>query len=108
MSNEKQFERLAAGEPGKGRRAPASLKARLYTAMVREQQSSGALASVTETKQGGRKLCVFEELVQIAPVGQTAKRQFICTTCHARLLAEHMDDPPIWWPNCPYAQFKGT
>jgi hypothetical protein len=73
---------------------------------VHAQQGSAQLASVTETKQAGRGLCVFEELVQISPVGEPLKSKFYCDVCHARVLAEHLDNPPIWWPHCPYAEFK--
>jgi hypothetical protein len=89
-------------------KAPARLKSRIYTALVRAQQESGPLASVRETKRAGRKLCVFEELVQIAPVGEAARSRFFCNVCHARLLAEAMEKPPIWWPGCPYAAFKNS
>lgn len=86
--------------------APSRLKSRIYTALINAQQQSGPLASITETKQAGRKLCVFEDLVQIAPVGVAQKQQFYCHVCHARVLAERMEHPPIWWPHCPYAEFK--
>ncbi|MBK9166080.1 MAG: hypothetical protein IPM24_01300 [Bryobacterales bacterium] len=104
--DEDQFFEALAAETGEGERAPSRLKARLYTALIREQQKQGPLASVTETRQHGRDLCVFEDLVQIAPVGQKAKSLFFCQVCHARLLAESFENPPIWWPHCPYAEFK--
>lgn len=106
MSDESIFEEMALANGGWSMHAPASVKARLYTRLVHEQQESGRLASVTETKQAGWGLCVFEELVQITPVGAPLKSKFYCDVCHARLLAEHLDDPPIWWPHCPYAEFK--
>ncbi len=105
MNNGDGFERMAADTGGE-RRAPARLKSRVYTAVVRAQQESGPLAAMGASKQAGGKLCVFEELVQIAPVGQAAKQSFICAVCHARVLAEAMEHPPIWWPGCPYAAFK--
>jgi hypothetical protein len=88
------------------RPAPVTLKARIYTALVRAQQKDGPLESLTLTKSAGRQLCVFEELVNIAPVGAAANSTFQCTACHARILAEHLENPPIWWPHCPYAGFK--
>jgi hypothetical protein len=99
------FEQMGHRTGGRGR-APARLKSRVYTAMVRAQQETGPLASVSETKLAGRKLCVFEELVQIAPAGHKAKSRFHCTVCHARVLAEAMENPPIWWPGCPYVMFR--
>ncbi len=89
-------------------RTPSSLKARLYSAVVREQQRSGPLASLTDTLAAGHGICVFERLVQISPVGEAAKSLFFCHMCHARLLAEHFDNAPIFWPNCPYVGFKNS
>lgn len=86
--------------------APSSLKARLYTALVREQQASGPLASLDSTVAAGYGVCVFEKLVQIAPVGESLKEPFLCGVCHARILGEHLDRPPIFWSNCPYVAFK--
>ena len=88
-------------------RAPSSLKARLYSALVREQQSSGPLASLDETVSAGYGICIFEKLVQIAPVGESTKSRFFCQVCHARALAEAFDHAPIYWTNCPYVVFKG-
>ena len=99
------FEQLAAETPV-DESAGTRLRSRVYTALVKKQLESGSIASVSETKARGRDLCVFEELVQISPVGEAAKSVFFCNTCHARVLAEHMENPPIWWPHCPYAQFK--
>jgi hypothetical protein len=91
-----------------GERAPSSLKARLYSAVIQEQQASGPLASLDETVAAGHDVCVFEKLVQIAPIGQKAKSPFFCQVCHARILAEGFDNPPIFWAHCPYVEFKGN
>jgi hypothetical protein len=29
-----------------------------------------------------------------------------CQVCHARMLAEHLDNAPIYWPHCPYVKFQ--
>jgi hypothetical protein len=29
-----------------------------------------------------------------------------CRVCHARLLAEQFESPPIYWPHCPYVSFR--
>lgn len=87
-------------------RAPSSLKARLYSAFVHKQQESGRLASLDASVLAGHGVCVFEKLVQIAPVGERAKSPFFCEVCHARVLAEYFDNPPIFWPHCPYVEFK--
>ena len=102
------FERLADQVESREdeRQAPSRLKARLYTALMVREAESGPLRSLSDIGAEGRKLCVFEQLVQIAPVGQTAKSIFYCSVCHARVLAEHFEDPPIYWPNCPYVQLK--
>jgi hypothetical protein len=88
------------------RRAPSSLKARLYSALIDEQQRSGPLASLDETVAAAYRICVFEKLVQIAPVDKGAKSRFFCQVCHARVLAEAFDHPPIYWQQCPYVTFK--
>ncbi len=90
------------------RRTPPSLKARLYSALIHEQQKSGPLASLDETVAAGYGICVFEKLVQIAPLDKEAKSRFFCQVCHARVLAEVFDRPPIYWPQCPYVTFKRT
>ncbi len=108
VNDDREFSRILAEPAEPTGRAPSSLKARLYTALVRGQQDSGPLASLDATVAAGRGLCVFETLVQIAPVGEGAKKPFFCAVCHARMLAEHFDNPPIFWPNCPYVAFKKT
>jgi len=104
--DEREFSRLLRQPQEVSQQAPSSLKARLYSAFVREQQVSGPLASLDDTVAAGHGICVFEKLVQIAPVGEDAKSRFICYVCHARALAEKFDSPPIYWPHCPYVTFK--
>ena len=99
--------RFLLEEPNQIReRAPSSMKARLYSALVRKQQESGPLASLDTSVLAGRETCVFEKLVQIAPVGEQTQSSFFCEVCHARVLAEHYEKPPIFWAGCPYVQFK--
>jgi hypothetical protein len=100
------FGNLFSQPEGIPERVPPSMKARLYTTLVRAQQADGALASLNSSVAAGHGVCVFEKLVQIAPVGDTAKSPFFCSICHARLLGETFDQPPIYWHNCPYVQFK--
>jgi hypothetical protein len=101
------FERLAenAAQPAGPARAPAKLKARIYSALMLLESAAGPLASFTETAAAGRELCFFEDLVRIAPVGERVRSLNICRVCHARVLAEHLEHPPIWWPHCPYVKF---
>ncbi len=108
LNVDREFTRMLAEPQEHTGRAPSSLKARLYTALVREQQASGPLASLDATVAAGRGICVFEKLVQIAPLGEEAKKPFFCGVCHARVLGEHLENPPIFWPNCPYVSFKKT
>ena len=108
-SDEHQLEtiarRLETGEAG-GVPAPSYLKANIYSALVRRQQESGPLLSLSETKVAGRSLCAFEKLFQILPVGEKAKSFNCCSVCHARVLAEKMKNAPIYWGNCPYVGFQ--
>ena len=87
-------------------RAPSSLKARIYSALVQSQGEHGRLASLSDSKRDGHVLCVFEQLVQIAPAGKAVDSLNFCRVCHARVLAEHFDHPPIYWSGCPYVRFK--
>lgn len=89
-----------------GPTAPSRLKARIYSALMLRESASKRLRSIPETKAEGRKLCVFEELVRIAPVATNMKSLNICRICHARVLGEAMEKPPIYWANCPYVEFK--
>ena len=103
---DRQWQTLLADDEESRASAPSSLKARLYSAVIRKQQESGPLASLDVSVADGHGVCVFEKLVQIVPVSDPAKSPFFCTTCHARILAEHFDNPPIFWAHCPYVQFK--
>jgi hypothetical protein len=89
-------------------RAPSRLKAKVYSALMRQQAELGPLMSLSEARSRGEKLCFFEQLVQVAPLGETAKSLNICRVCHARVLAEHFENPPIYWPGCPYVDLKNS
>lgn len=106
LEQEAFFEDLAAEIPVIP--APARLKSRIYSALLLEQVESGPLLSLSECKTGGRALCVFETLVQIAPVGRTLDSINYCRICHARVLAERMEHAPIYWPACPYSDFQAN
>ncbi len=87
-------------------RAPSRLKSRIYSALLERQRNDGPLLSLPQVKSRGRKLCVFEELVQIAPLAEAAKQPNFCRVCHARILAENIENAPVYWHGCPYAQFQ--
>lgn len=108
MSDDELFSEMSQVEPeGGGKpRAPSRLKAKIYSALMLRQVTTGPLASLREVKTRGRNLCVFEELVQIAPIGEKVKSLNFCRVCHARVLAERLENAPIYWPGCPYADFQ--
>ncbi len=97
---------LAAAGNTADSQAPSTLKSRIYSLMMREAAEEGALRSLPESRATGRGLCVFEELVRIAPVGETAQCLNYCRVCHARVLGERVENAPIYWPNCPYVGFQ--
>jgi hypothetical protein len=109
LPDEKFIEGIAdTVELGEPEQMPARLKARLYSALVLRQTETGPLMSLTETSRRGHELCIFEQLVRITPVGESAKTLNICRVCHARVLAEHMEKAPIYWSGCPYVEFKNS
>lgn len=108
MDEERYFTRLADmtdTTPATSERAPARLKARLYSAIVAKLAASGPLRSLPATQAAGRDLCVFENLLRAAP-GERIASMNPCRVCHARLLAERFESPPIYWPHCPYVEFQ--
>ena len=110
IPEEEFFERVAAGAelPTEPVTASSKLKSQIYSTLTRRQAATGPLASLTQTKAAGHGLCFFEELVRIAPAGERVKSSNICRVCHARVLAEHLEKAPIYWPNCPYVRFQGS
>jgi hypothetical protein len=108
MDDELFFMRLAAltdGSAALSERAPTRLRARLYSALVAEMAANASLRPLPVTKASGRALCVFENLLQIIPNTHITSMN-PCRVCHARLLAEHFESPPIYWPHCPYVAFR--
>lgn len=106
MNAERFFTTLAdRTAAGPTERAPSHLKARIYSALVRAQTARGPLRSLPATKAGGRPLCVFENVLCLVP-GERVATMNPCRVCHARVLAEHFDSPPIYWPHCPYVDFQ--
>ena len=87
-------------------RASSRLKSRIYSKLMLEEAATGPVRSVAETHKDCRRLCVFEELVRIAPVGERLKSKNFCRVCHARLAGEHIENAPIYWPHCPYVAFQ--
>lgn len=108
MDDERFFENLAAATDGAddGERAPARLKARLYSALVVEQARNGPLLGLRETKARGHGLCVFEEIVAGVPAAAPLFPENPCRVCHARVLGERFNSPPTYWPHCPYVGLR--
>ncbi len=106
-SDEKFLKEIAdAVEPTESVPAPARLKAKVYSALLQRLTEAGPLMSLSESETRGQHLCVFEQLVRIAPVGETVKSLNFCRVCHARVFAEHMENTPFSWSGCPYGEFK--
>jgi hypothetical protein len=89
-------------------RAPSRLKAKTYSALIRRQEQSGPLLNLAQTRRAGHGLCVFESLWEHMPLGASAKCFNCCSICHARVLGEKVEPPPIYWGHCPYVAFKKT
>jgi hypothetical protein len=106
MADDLWFERLAAATAAPAEeRAPARLKSRVYSALVATMTESGPLLDLRDTKQAGGHLCVFENALAILPGATTLHSMNPCRICHARVLGEHMEHAPIFWPGCPYSEF---
>jgi hypothetical protein len=107
--DESFFERISGeseAAESTGVSAPSRLKSRIYSTLVRRQEQSGPLLTITETKAKGRRLCVFENVVEISPLGEKVKSLNFCRVCHARVLAESIENAPIYWSHCPYVKFQ--
>ena len=108
MDDERWLEQLAEAADFNGatpERAPARLKARIYSALVSHQSETGPLLSLAATKAAGSGLCVFEQAIASLPLSDEIGSVNPCRVCHARVLAERVDHAPIFWPHCPYAGF---
>jgi hypothetical protein len=106
MSDDPWFEQLAVATADvTHERAPARLKAKIYSALVTRMADSGPLLDLSNTKQAGGHLCVFENALTIVPLGTEIQSMNPCRICHARVLGERMNRAPIFWPGCPYADF---
>jgi hypothetical protein len=106
MSDDLWFQRLADATGHLApERAPARLKSKIYSAVVTQMAEGGSLLDLEETKRTGGRLCVFENLLTLAPVGTDLRSMNPCRVCHARVLGERMEHAPIFWPGCPYSDF---
>ena len=109
QDNELESLLISAGDaPASGESASTRLKSRIYSALMLEAAADGPLLDLDATIAAGHGLCVFEKLVQIAPVGAALKSFNYCRVCHGRLMGESIEDPPLYWVCCPYAEFRKT
>jgi hypothetical protein len=108
MSDDRWFEQLAGAADASAAgtdRAPARLKSRVYSAVMRELAESGPLQDLADTRACGERLCVFEHVVSLMPVGPELRSKNLCAVCHARVLGERLERAPIFWSGCPYSRF---
>lgn len=98
------FENFAGVPPSAT--APSTLKSKIYSALLVAQAAEGPLLPLADCRAAGGRLCVFEELVRVAPVGEVLHQTNYCRVCHARVLGEKVEGAPIYWPGCPYVQFQ--
>jgi hypothetical protein len=103
------FESLSAGTESDDSLSSAAsprLRSKIYSALVNRMEESGPLLDMAATGVTDG-LCVFEKLVEIAPLGEKVAAFNACGVCHARVLAERLPKAPIYWSNCPYVGFQG-
>lgn len=79
--------------------APAALRSRIYSALIREVEKSIPLRSLFETEAAGFAICDWEKLTRHLPGGETRNH---CAFCHARVVAETFDGLSMPWSGCPY------
>ena len=107
MADDRWFEELAhATDVDAGERASARLKSKIYSALVSRLAEEGPLLDLEQTKQAGGHLCVFERTLTLLPSASGVAAMNPCRVCHARVLGEHLDHAPIFWPGCPYSEFQ--
>lgn len=106
MDADRFFRTLASHSAGDRPRASARLKSKIYSALVRRQASTGRLLPLSATKAAGHPLCVFEEILCGIAVDDRLDSANPCRVCHARVLGEQLEAAPIFWPHCPYVEFR--
>jgi hypothetical protein len=99
------FARLASAESPEIA-APSRLKARIYSALMREATESRQLLPLAASEAAGQCLCVFERFVHSLPLPAAMDRLNYCRFCHPRWMAESIEGAPVWWTGCPYSDFQ--
>jgi hypothetical protein len=105
MADDTWFERLANATGAPQEATPARLKSKIYSAVVARMAESGPLLDLADCKAAGNRLCVFEEVLTVMPLGARVRSMNPCRVCHARVAGERLDHAPIFWPGCPYSEF---
>ena len=106
MATDLWLERLAEATPEPiEERTPATLKSKVYSALVMRMADAGPLFDLKGTMRAGGHLCIFEHALTVLPTGTSIQSMNPCRVCHARVLSERMKHAPIFWPGCPYSEF---
>ena len=105
-SEDSWFEELAQTVPEPaGGSASSCFKSRVYSRLIEAQESDGPLEPLADSAANGSPLCVFEQIMAVAPSNALQRYQY-CKICHARVAGERVESAPIFWPNCPYSDFQ--
>ena len=88
------------------KRASSRLKSKLLSKLMELEQAEGPLRLLSANRAEGDALCIFEHMIAALPSEDLQSRN-PCAVCHARVLGERIENAPIYWPGCPYAQFCG-
>ena len=86
--------------------ASSRLKARILSKLVALEQAEGPLRILSDSRDAGEQLCIFEHAVAMLPSKDLQSRN-PCAICHARILAEAVENAAIFWPGCPYSRYCG-
>ena len=78
---------------------PASLRSRIYSAVVQEAEKNAPLRPLSASVQAGYAICDWENLTRHLPQGEVRNH---CRICHARIVAENFDNISMPWFGCPY------
>lgn len=88
------------------KRASSCLKSKILSQLIDLEQQEGPLRILSESRDQGEHLCVFEHAVALLPSDDLQSCN-PCAVCHARVLGEKVENAPIFWPGCPYSRFCG-
>ena len=84
--------------------ASSRLKSRILSRLIALEQAEGPLRVLSANQANGDEICVFEKVLALMPSENVQSRN-LCAVCHARVLGERVENAPISWRGCPYAQF---